>query len=153
MRVRLRDIREDELPEFLTAMHTFYAADLERNSGLTRAEAEEKATRDHTALFPAGRRLDGHYLFAIEDEHGSTIGRLWYADRDADVFLYAIDLDERARGRGYGRAAMQAFEELARERGTASIWLNVFGGNDVARSLYRSLGYAEASIHMSKRLS
>jgi ribosomal protein S18 acetylase RimI-like enzyme len=153
MRVRLRELRDDELPAFLAAMHTFYAADLERNGGLTRDEAEEKATKDHAALFPEGRPLDGHHLYAIEDEHGEAIGRLWYSERDAgDVFLYAIELDESARGRGYGREAMQAFEELARERGTARIGLNVFGGNEVARSLYRSLGYAETSVHMLKRL-
>jgi len=153
MRVRLRAVRDDELPAFLVAMYEFYAADLERNGGLTRAEAEEKATNDHAAVFSDGRPLDGHHLFAIEDEHGAAIGRLWYADRKPDVFLYAIELDESARGRGYGREAMQAFEALARERGTASIWLNVFGGNDVARSLYRSLGYTESAVHMSKRLS
>ena len=153
MRARLRRIRDDELSAFRVAMYSFYAADLERNGGLTRAEAEEKARNDHARLFPDGRPLDGHHLFAIEDEHGVAIGRLWYAEREADVFLYAIELDESARGRGYGREAMQAFEELAREHRAASIWLNVFGGNEVARSLYRSLGYAEASVHMSKRLA
>ena len=153
MRIRLRAIRDEELTAFFDAMHTFYAADLERNGGLTAAEAEAKARRDHAAVFPEGRPLDGHHLFAIENEHGAAIGRLWYADREADVFLYAIELDESARGQGYGREAMQTFEELARERGKASIWLNVFGGNDVARSLYRSLGYAESSVHMSKRLA
>ena len=28
--------------------------------------------------------------------------------------------------------------------------LNVFGGNDVARSLYRSLGYVERAVSMGK---
>ena len=28
--------------------------------------------------------------------------------------------------------------------------LNVFGGNEVARNLYRSLGYAEAAVFMHK---
>jgi ribosomal protein S18 acetylase RimI-like enzyme len=154
MRVRLRDVREDELAAFRDAMYTFYAADLEQNAGLTRAEAEEKARQDHAASFPEGRPLEGHHLFAIEDEHGAAIGRLWYAERDpADVFLFAIELDASARGQGYGREAMQAFEELARQRGATSIWLNVFGGNEVARSLYRSLGYAESSVHMNKRLA
>jgi ribosomal protein S18 acetylase RimI-like enzyme len=48
---------------------------------------------------------------------------------------------------------MQAFEALARERGAAYLSLNVFGGNDIARSLYRSLGYVEESLHMGKRLT
>jgi len=153
MRVRLRDVRDDELPELLDRLYRFYVTDLERHAGLTRAEAEQKATSDHAALLPEGRPLEGHHLFVVEDEHEAAIGHLWYAERDPDVFLYSVELDENARGRGYGREAMQAFEALARDRGAAGIWLNVFGGNDVARALYRSLGYAEASVHMSKRLA
>ena len=68
---------------------------------------------------------------AIEDEHGEAVGRLWYADREAgDVFLYAIELDESARGRGYGREAMQAFSDCAhvgdaasRIVGPLTVWL------------------------------
>lgn len=37
-------------------------------------------------------------------------------------------------------------------RGHESMTLNVWGGNDVARGLYRSLGYVEESVHMRKRL-
>jgi RimJ/RimL family protein N-acetyltransferase len=47
---------------------------------------------------------------------------------------------------------MLAFEALARELGADRVTLNVFGGNEVARSLYRSLGYVEESVHMRKRL-
>jgi ribosomal protein S18 acetylase RimI-like enzyme len=35
-------------------------------------------------------------------------------------------------------------EDEARRRGLSHIVLNVFGGNKVARGLYRSLGYDEA---------
>jgi ribosomal protein S18 acetylase RimI-like enzyme len=153
MTVRLREVRDDELPALVDRLYRFYAIDLERHGGLTRAEAEEKATKDHAALLPEGRPLAGHFLYVIEDEQGAAIGHLWYGQRDPDVFLYSIELDEGVRGRGYGREAMQAFEALARERGATGIWLNVFGGNDIARSLYRSLGYAEASVHMNKRLT
>lgn len=153
MRVGLREVREEELPELVEAVFRFYATDLVRHAGLTPEEAERKATADHATLLPGGRPLEGHYLFVIEDEHARPIGHLWYADRDEDAFLYAIELREEARGKGYGREAMEAFEELVRARGRDSIWLNVFGGNEVARSLYRSLDYREASVHMSKRLS
>jgi GNAT superfamily N-acetyltransferase len=153
MRVRLREVRDEELPSFLESVRRFYALDLERNGGMTRADAERKAADDHSALLRDGRPLEGHFLFVVEDENCAPIGRLWYADRPPDVFLYAIELDEDARGQGYGREAMEAFEALVRDRGVAAIWLNVFGGNEVARSLYRSLGYAEASVHMSKRLT
>jgi ribosomal protein S18 acetylase RimI-like enzyme len=66
--------------------------------------------------------------------------------------LYEIEIEERLRGRGFGREAMLAFEQRARELGAEKVTLNVFGGNEVARSLYHSLGYAEESVHMGKRL-
>jgi GNAT superfamily N-acetyltransferase len=153
MRVRLRDARDNELPQLVDRLYRFYVTDLQRHGGLTQAEAEKKATADHARLLPDGRPLEGHHLFMIEDEHEATIGHLWYGEQGADVFLYSIELDEGVRGRGYGRESMQAFEELARERGVTGVWLNVFGGNEVARSLYRSLGYAESSVHMNKRLA
>ena len=34
----------------------------------------------------------------------------------------------------------------------ATIALNVWGANEVARGLYSSLGWAEESVHMRKRL-
>jgi RimJ/RimL family protein N-acetyltransferase len=41
-------------------------------------------------------------------------------------------------------------EAEARSHGLHRIALNVFGGNEVARNLYRSLGYAESAVHMAK---
>ena len=43
-------------------------------------------------------------------------------------------------------------EEEARRRGFDQIGLMVFGGNQVARGLYRSLGYAENAVFMTKRV-
>ena len=37
-------------------------------------------------------------------------------------------------------------------RGFDRIMLNVFGGNERARALYRNLGYDEAAVHMLKEL-
>jgi ribosomal protein S18 acetylase RimI-like enzyme len=68
------------------------------------------------------------------------------------AYLYEIEIDEAERGRGLGRAAMEAFEREAARRGLAELELNVFGGNTVARSLYQSLGWRETAVHMAKRL-
>lgn len=56
------------------------------------------------------------------------------------------------RGAGYGRAIMLAAEDYARERSIDEVRLNVFGGNSIARSLYRSLGFLESTVQMAKRL-
>ena len=47
---------------------------------------------------------------------------------------------------------MLLVEQEARRRGFVEIRLNVFGGNETARSLYRSLQYVEFAIGMRKRL-
>jgi ribosomal protein S18 acetylase RimI-like enzyme len=68
------------------------------------------------------------------------------------LYIYNIEIDEPQRGHGYGRTAMLLAEAEARSRGIDRVELNVFGGNDVARNLYRSLGYVETSIQMGKDL-
>jgi ribosomal protein S18 acetylase RimI-like enzyme len=68
-------------------------------------------------------------------------------------FLYDIEIEERFRGRGLGRETMLLVEQEARRRGFVEIRLNVFSGNETARSLYRSLRYVEFAIGMRKRLS
>jgi ribosomal protein S18 acetylase RimI-like enzyme len=64
--------------------------------------------------------------------------------------VYDLDIDEPYRGRGYGRAAMLFAEEEARRRGLTRISLHVGARNDVARNLYRSLGFEEHEVAMSK---
>jgi GNAT superfamily N-acetyltransferase len=152
MPVFLRELRDDELPAWLEAARSFYVSDLERHAELPRQEAEEKADRDYGMLFPDGKRTGGQHLLTIEDSRGESIGRLFFAERSTGIWLYEIEIEESVRGRGLGRAAMLAFEQRARELGAERVTLNVFGGNEVARSLYRSLGYAEESVHMRKRL-
>lgn len=68
-------------------------------------------------------------------------------------FLYDIEIEPRFRRCGLGRQAMLLVEEEARPRGFSEIRLNVFGRNEIARSLYRSLGYEEFAIAMRKPLS
>ena len=45
---------------------------------------------------------------------------------------------------------MEFAEDEARRRGIAKVALNVFGGNELARRLYVSLGYQETAVHMEK---
>ena len=72
---------------------------------------------------------------------------------DRTFFVYDIRIDEGQRSHGFGRAAMIAVEAEATRRGIDRIALNVLGDNERARSLYRSLGYAECAVTMDKRLT
>jgi ribosomal protein S18 acetylase RimI-like enzyme len=156
MELRLRPLRHEELPDHIERARAQYAEDIERNGGLTRQEARAKAERDMEGLFPAGRPIEGQRLRVVEDAaSGESIGRIHYAERppgSRKAWLYDIEIAEHARGRGLGRAAMLLFEEELRRSGFTHVSLNVFGGNEPARSLYRSLGYREHAVEMAKEL-
>ena len=68
---------------------------------------------------------------------------------EIEAFVYDIAIHEDRRGQGYGRAAMLACAERARELGAHSVGLHVFGRNTVARGLYTSLGFQEPDVTMS----
>ena len=56
---------------------------------------------------------------------------------------------EDARGRGFGRLLMESAEDCVRNRGIKRVGLEVTSRNpsqDVARALYRRLGYKEAGF-------
>jgi ribosomal protein S18 acetylase RimI-like enzyme len=156
--LRLRPLRGDELPAFIEHTRAAYEHELVEQAGLTPADAEQKARNDWSRLLPDGKVPPDNDLYAIEDGgSGERVGDLWIAERPNDVgettlFVYSIEIFPELRGRGFGREAMQLFEEEARRRGLSQANLTVLGGNEVARSLYRSLGYVERAVFMSKDL-
>jgi GNAT superfamily N-acetyltransferase len=113
--------------------------------------AEAKVERDVDHVLPDGLATPSTWIWAVEDD-GRVVGTVFVGVRDGGAWLYDITIDEPDRGRGYGRAAMIALEDEARELGHATMGLNVWGANEVARGLYRSLGWAEESVHMRRKL-
>ena len=158
MKLALRPLRSDELPDYLTRGQESYARDMVAQAGLSVEAARAKADHDWHRLLPDGLASTGQYLFALEDSStGERVGDLWFAEQASDfgeqaAFLYSIEIFEEFRGRGLGRQAMLVLEDEVRSRGLGRIALNVFGGNDIARALYRSVGYSETAVFMSKEL-
>jgi ribosomal protein S18 acetylase RimI-like enzyme len=155
--IRLRALGSGEYDPFVQAARAEYAADIAANSGRAPEDARAKAEADIAALLPEGAETPGQHLEVIVDaETDEPVGRLWFAERGEEgerhIYLYAIEIDEKHRGRGAGRAAMRAFENDVRSRGYDSVVLNVFGGNARARGLYSSLGYSETAVEMRKSL-
>jgi ribosomal protein S18 acetylase RimI-like enzyme len=155
--LRLRPLREDEFDDYVTRGRASYARDMIDQGGIPEQAARAKAERDWQNLLPEGLSSPGQYLFALEDTaSGERVGDLWLAERDSDfgkgAFIYSIEVFEAFRGRGFGRQAMLLLEDEVRAQGLSRVALNVFGGNDVARSLYRSVGYSETAVFMSKEL-
>jgi RimJ/RimL family protein N-acetyltransferase len=158
MTIRLRPIRDDEFEAFVRSSREGYGEQIELYGHAPREEARRKAEEDMARLFPDDRPAEGQTVLVVEEEEtGEAVGRVWFTVREhgalESAWLYEISIDERMRGRGYGRQAMLLFEDEVRRRGLRRIALNVFGGNEPARSLYRSLGYVEDSVWMAKELS
>jgi ribosomal protein S18 acetylase RimI-like enzyme len=156
--LHLRPLRDDELPTYIEHSRRTYERDLVDHAGLTPSAAVKKTASDFPRLFPDGRAPEGSEVYVIEDgDSGERVGDLWLAERDNDagertLFVYSVEIAPELRGRGFGREAMQLFEDEVRRRGLSQANLTVMGGNDVARSLYRSLGYVERAVFMSKDL-
>ena len=152
MATALRPMTADEFTRWWPAARDRYLEDLIK-SGASEEDARRRAIEDSQQLFPADRPSADQFVFVVEAE-GEPVGELWLAERATQLgrslWIWDIRIEEAYRGRGYGRTAMQLAEAEARQRGCSRIGLNVFGGNEVARSLYRSLGYEENAIFMSK---
>ena len=155
MSVALRPMSAAEFPAWKSESVAAYAADMFENGGLPREAAETKANADFDGLLAHGVETPDHFLNVLEED-GTVVGYLWTAVRDAPrgrvLFVFEVRVVEEARGRGLGRRAMELAEDLARARDLHRIDLNVMGGNEVARGLYRSLGYDEVAVYMGKSL-
>jgi ribosomal protein S18 acetylase RimI-like enzyme len=152
MTVTLRPLDDEGVAEVAPEIERLYAEEIERNGGLPAADATRKAAQDVPPLIAA----PDSDLFAV-DADGETVGRLWIGEREVQgrrmLFVWEVFIGEQHRGRGFGREAMVLAEDEARRRGLDRIELNVFGRNEVARGLYRSLGYEEFAVAMGKTVS
>lgn len=154
MNLTTRPLRADEFDSWLAATKASYVGDMVR-AGVPEDGAREKGEQDFATLLSSGVETEGHSLYILEDGD-EIVGNLWLSERRDDLgktlFVYNVAIDDAYRGRGLGRAAMAWVEGEARRRGISVITLNVFGSNDVARGLYRSLGYDEIAVYMRKTL-
>lgn len=149
--IALRPLREDEYDAWDAAHRAEYQRGLVEDAGLLREHAAAKVARDVPSVLPDGLATANTWIWAVEAD-GRRVGTVFFGLRGGGAWLYDITIDEAERGRGYGRAAMTALEDEVRALGHDTIGLNVWGGNDVARGLYRSLGWAEESVEMRKKL-
>jgi ribosomal protein S18 acetylase RimI-like enzyme len=142
----------EELATWLPNMFEHYVA--ERIKAGENADVAKKMSDAQSAeLFPNGTPADGqHVMNVIADEE--CVGTLWMGrplSGDGDTwYIFDIEIAKDLRGRGYGRAAMEAAEAWTRERGGTRVALNVFGPNLTARALYDSLGYEVLATAMFK---
>ncbi|UQZ37472.1 GNAT family N-acetyltransferase [Paenibacillus sp. PK3_47] len=108
-------------------------------------------------FLPEGLQTEGAFLYsAVENESGAQAGYLWFNVTEGpmgrEAFIYDIYIFEPFQGKGYGKQALLALDDKAREMGVTKIGLHVFGQNTRAFELYQKMGYLVTDITMSKTL-
>ena len=153
MPVTLDPMNALALQPWFEASEAEYVADLLR-AGRTPEQARAKA-RSFEEDFPGGAPAPGHHVFDVLHD-GEPVGFVWIGPqttgRSDEWWLWDVAIDERHRGRGFGRAAVELAEAEARRHGARSLGLKVFGFNAAARALYESLGFATVQLEMTKTL-
>jgi RimJ/RimL family protein N-acetyltransferase len=115
------------------------------------------AEQAYQHLLPDGLASPNQYFLMIADEQsGRKVGALWFAVRDEgagpEAFVYDVRIFEEFRRRHYGTHAFRALERYVRTLGLSTIYLQVFGENLAARTMYEKLGYAATHVLMCKPL-
>jgi ribosomal protein S18 acetylase RimI-like enzyme len=152
---KLIPMTQPEYDEYLTHLIPDYAADNVRAGYWDESEALEKSRQQTASLLPQGLQTKDNYIYTLVDGE-QAVGMIWLkAQLDRAVksgFIFDVMVDEKFRGKGYGKQIMDLIEEKARELGLQSIGLHVFGYNTVAKKLYESAGYEVSSLNMIKKL-
>jgi len=140
--IRLRPLREEEFQAFRDALLQEYARGLVDDAGMDRAVADEKAAADLASIFPDERPEPNHCIYFLEDAATSRrAGYLFWAER------------QPPGSQGTRAYLYELFEADVRARGLPGIDLNVWGGNEPARALYRGAGFQERAVFMSKEVA
>jgi len=88
--------------------------------------------------------------FAVEDEQGQMIGRIFlrHVRRDEGSAVLGIDLHPARLGQGYGTEALGAFlQHFFEGMGFSRMLLSVAAHNSRARRCYESLGFVTIGSH------
>ncbi|MFC7623557.1 GNAT family N-acetyltransferase [Microlunatus sp. GCM10028923] len=155
--VNVRPMTDDEYPQWLQALSERFAREQVEAGTWAPEGAFEAALAKNQKFLPQGRATPGMLILVATDGAGSPVGRAWVgldhpAGKADCAFLYDIEIEPAQRGRGFGRALLEAVEQATREAGAPALELNVFAPNRTAVALYGSAGYAVTTQQMRKDL-
>ncbi len=152
--VSLRPMTESEFGPWRSESQKNYAKDKVKE-GFTPEDAAKVSEESFNRLLPEGIHTKDQNVYVVCDGSRS-VGILWWGTQKkgskVNAWIYDIMIDEKERGKGYGRAAMIAAEADAKAKGMGELGLHVFGHNTIARGLYESLGFRTTNVVMAKEL-
>lgn len=88
----------------------------------------------------------GYLAEVLVDAAGELVGYMVAMAGVDELHLLNITVAPDWQGQGHGQALMLALQQHARQRGLATLWLEVRESNQRARALYRRLGFEEVGL-------
>ena len=148
---------DDEFLKFQERASADYAAERVAAGDWHPKVARERAAQALSDLLPQGRLSVGHRMMTLLDvATGQAVGVIWWQERlrggQRSAQLLDLYIELKHRGYGFGRVAMGMLEAKVRAEGVRVLTLNVFGRNETAIQLYRSLDFEVISLEMAKVL-
>jgi ribosomal protein S18 acetylase RimI-like enzyme len=153
----VREMTRTEFDEWRDHVMRAYAEEQVAAGNWSAEDATERAAREDDVLLPDGPATEGMLFLSACRPDGTRVGVLWlsltHPRGTPDCgFIYDIEIDEAHRGSGYGRALLNAAENVVRSHGLGALELNVFGENTRAIGLYATSGYRVVTQQMRKPL-
>jgi hypothetical protein len=125
MTLRIAEIGDSDVADVIT---------LWRRAGLVRD------WNDPTDDIVLARR-DGNATVLLGRDNGAPAASVLVGHDGHRGWVYYVSVDPDHRGKGYGRATMQAAEDWLRKRGILKLQLMVRGDNTHVNAFYESIGY------------
>lgn len=92
-------------------------------------------------------------LFLVVEVDGKVVGSVMAGYDGHRGWIYYLAVDPDQRGNSYGRALVDAAEQLLLQRGCPKVNLMIRNGNERVQAFYRQLGYStDEVVTMSRRL-
>lgn len=122
--------------------------DLERCAALCRAPELACPGNEYLGEQFLADYIDDEELFLVAEEEGDVIGlALAQPFKGDDLELIALVVDEAHRGRGIGKALLDAMRQRARERGK-DLFLWAKADKERTLAFYRREGLLEGASHI-----
>lgn len=149
----LRPMEPGEFPAYRQIVIAEYAKDIAESRRCPPEEALTRSEASIGAALPQWAETPSLRLKCIAaDSDGHTIGYLWISISETVAWVYDIYLQPEWRGKGYGKASLEAIQRELTQDGVTEIGLRVAANNPRAKALYKSLGFEVTGFNMSKRL-
>ena len=96
-------------------------------------------------------------VFVAENENGerlgfATVSRRSHFTGEGQAYIGELATNEKAEGRGVGKALAQTCEQWARDQGYRFISLATGAANERALGFYRHMGYLDEDVTLVKLL-